>query len=55
MFTIVVATLSVNIAANVVFARKRFCERFPAAYFLSHRWFDHRYRRYPDAAVDPAR
>jgi NCS1 family nucleobase:cation symporter-1 len=55
MFTIVVATLSVNIAANVVSPAQRFRKRFSKMDLVSNGRFDHRHHRNSDDAVEAAR
>ena len=54
MFTVVVATLAVNIAANVVSPANDFANAFPRLIELQDRRPDHRHPRHPDAAVEAA-
>ena len=54
MFTVVVATLSVNIAANVVSPANDFANAFPKLDIVPHRRPDHRNHRHHDAAVETA-
>ena len=55
MFTAVVATLAVNIAANVVSPANDFANAFPARDQLQDRRPHHRHPRHPDAALAAAR
>ena len=54
MFTVVVATLAVNIAANVVSPANDFANAFPALDHVSDRRADHRRAWASDAAVAAA-
>ena len=51
----VVATLAVNIAANVVSPANDFAERVSQMDFFPHRRIDYRHRRHPHAALAAAR
>ena len=55
MFTVVVATLAVNIAANVVSPANDFANAFPQVHQLQDRRADHRPARHRDSAVAAAR